>query len=74
MNQRIIPEPSEQKISSKLVPFRVTTPVEEKFNSRRYWLIAGAVSLLIVAITAAAWWAFAERGTIHYVSVLRRAP
>ena len=69
MNQRIIPEPSEQKISSKLVPFPVTTPVEGKPNSRRYWLIAGAVSLLIVAITAAAWWAFTERRTIHYVSV-----
>jgi HlyD family secretion protein len=69
MNQRIIPKPSEPMISSKLVPFSVTTPVEGKPNSRRYWLIAGAVSLLIVAITAAAWWAFAERGTIHYVSV-----
>ena len=68
MNQRIIPESSEQ-ISSKLVPFPVAPPVKGRPNSKRHWLIAAAVSLLIVAISAAAWWTFVERGTIHYVSV-----
>jgi HlyD family secretion protein len=73
MNERIIPEPSESKISSKLVPFPVTPPmassVKSKVNSRRHWLVAGATALLVVAIAAAAWWGLAERSTIHYVSV-----
>src|SRR5664279_6037327 len=68
MNERIIPEPSEQKISSKLVPFPVTPSIKRRPNTKRYWLIAGSASLLIVAIAAAAWWAFAERGTVRYVT------
>lgn len=73
MNERIIPEPSEQKLSSKLVPFPVTppvaSPVKGKVSSRRHWLVAGAAALFVAAIAAAAWWALAERSTIHYVSV-----
>jgi HlyD family secretion protein len=69
MNERTIPEPSGQKILSKLVPFPVTPPIKGKPNSRRHWLIAGLAALLIVAIAAATWWALAEGSTIHYVSV-----
>jgi len=69
MNERTIPEPSEQKIPGKLVPFPVTPPIKGKPNSRRHWLIAGLAALLIVAIAAATWWALAEARTIHYVSV-----
>ena len=69
MNERIIPEPSEQKISSKLVPFPVTPSIKSRPNTKRYWLIAGSASLLIVAIAAAAWWAFAERGSVRYVTI-----
>jgi HlyD family secretion protein len=69
MNERTIPEPGEQKILSKLVPFPVTPPIKDKPNSGRHWLIAGLAALLIVAIAAATWWALAERSTINYVSV-----
>jgi len=69
MNERIIPEPSEQKISSKLVAFPVTPPVKGKRNPKRRWLIAAMASLLVVAIAATTWWALAEHNTIHYVSV-----
>ena len=69
MNERIIPEPSEQKIYSKLVPFPVIPPVKGKPNSKRHWVIAGLASLLIVAIVGVTWWAFAERSTLHYVTV-----
>src|ERR1035438_717353 len=69
MNERIIPEPSEQKISSKLVPFPVTPPVKGKRNPKRNWLIAVMASLLVVAIAATTWWALAEHNTIHYVSM-----
>jgi HlyD family secretion protein len=69
MNERIIPEPSEQKISSKLVPFPVTPPVKSKRNPKRNWLIAAMASLLVVAIAATTWWALAEHNTIHYVSM-----
>jgi HlyD family secretion protein len=69
MNERTVPESSEQKISSKLVAFPVTPPIKAKPNSRRHWLIAGLAALLIVAIAAASWWALTERSTIHYVSV-----
>jgi HlyD family secretion protein len=69
MNERIVPEPSEQKISSKLVPFPVTPPVKGKRNPKRNWLIAAMASLLVVAIAATTWWALAEHNTIHYVSM-----
>ena len=69
MNERIIPEPSEQKISSKLVPFPVTPPIKVKPDSKRHWLIAGLASLLIVAIATATWWTFAGRSTLRYVTV-----
>ena len=68
MSKRIFPEPGEPKVSSKLVAFPVTPPIKVKPNSGRRWLVAGLASLLIVAISAAAWWALAERSTIHYVS------
>jgi RND family efflux transporter, MFP subunit len=69
MNERIIPEPSEQKISSKLVPFPVTSPVKGKLNPKRQWLIAALASLFVFAIAAASWWALTERSPIHYASV-----
>jgi HlyD family secretion protein len=69
MNGRTIPEPGEQKIPGKLVPFPVTPPVKDKPSSSKHWLIAGLAGLLIVAIAAATWWALAARSTIHYVSV-----
>ena len=69
MNERIIPEPSEQKLSSKLVPFPVTPPIKVKPDSKRHWLIAGLASLLIVAIATATWWTFAGRSTLRYVTV-----
>ena len=69
MNERIMPEPSEQKIPGKLVPFPVTPPVKGKLDPKRHWLMAGVAALLLVAIAVATWWAFAERATIHYVSV-----
>ena len=66
MNERISPEPGEQKI--KLVPFPVTPSIQVKPDSKRRWLIAGLASLLIVAIAAATWWAFAGRSTLRYVT------
>lgn len=72
MNERTTPESSEQKPSSKLVTFPIapqaTAPDKSPVKARRHWLVAGAASLLFVAIAAAAWWALAERSTIHYVS------
>ena len=73
MSERIIPGPSEQKISSKLVPFpltspMVTPPTKPKLRSQKYWLIAGLLSLLVVAAVAATWWALGERTTVHYVT------
>ena len=69
MNERIIPEPSEQMLSSKLVPFPVTPPIKVKPDSKRHWLIAGLASLLIVAIATATWWTLAGRSTLRYVTV-----
>jgi HlyD family secretion protein len=69
MNERTIPKPGELKSPSTLVPFPATASVKPKLGSKRHWLMAGLASLLVVAAAAAAWWAFAERATIHYVSV-----
>src|SRR5664279_5306456 len=73
MNERIIPEPSEPKTSSKLVTFplppSVTAQVKSPVKASKHWLVAGAAALLVVAIAVAAWWALAERSAIHYVSV-----
>ena len=58
MNERIIPEPSEQKLSSKLVPFPVpppiASPVKGKVSSRRHWLVAAAAALFVAAVAVAA--------------------
>jgi HlyD family secretion protein len=67
MNERIIPKPGE--LQNKLVPFPVTPPVKGKFDLEKHWLIAAVASLLALTIAAATWWAFAGRGTIHYLSV-----
>jgi HlyD family secretion protein len=67
MNERTT-KSAELKNSSTLVAFPVTPPVKGKLDPKRWW-IAGAASLLVVAIAAAAWWAFAQPGTIHYISV-----
>ena len=69
MNERIIPKPSELPASSKLVPFPLTAAIGGKPGFRRYWLVAGLASLLVVAIAATAWWALAEHNTIHYISM-----
>jgi HlyD family secretion protein len=76
MNERIIPEPSEQKSPAKIVPLPVTAPIpvtapvkSKPSNLKRNWLIAAMASLLVVAIAATTWWAVAENNTIHYVSV-----
>jgi HlyD family secretion protein len=73
MNERITPESSEQKPSSKLVTFPITPPVTAQVKgpakATTHWLVAGAASLLVVAIAATAWWTLAERSTTHYVSV-----
>ena len=76
MNERIIPEPSEQKSPGKIVPLPVTAPIPvtapvkgKPSNLKRNWLIAAMASLLVVAIAATTWWAVAENNTIHYVSM-----
>ncbi len=69
MSEQAIPEPGEHRTSSKLVPFPVAPPVRGRLRPKRPWLIAGLASCLVLAIAAAAWWAFAERSPVHYVSV-----
>ena len=76
MDERIIPEPSNQKVPRKIVPLPVsapipvTAPVKGKSGDlKRKWLIAAMASLLVVAIAATTWWALAEHNTIHYVSM-----
>jgi HlyD family secretion protein len=69
VSERAIPGPSEPKTPIKLVPFPAAPPVKGKLRPKMPWLIAGLASCLVLAIAAAAWWAFADRGTIHYVSV-----
>jgi HlyD family secretion protein len=68
VNQRTVPESSDHKISSRLVPFPVAPPVKGKVERNRHWLIAGLLAL-VLAIAATTWWAFAEHRAITYLSV-----
>jgi len=73
MSERIIPGPSEQKISNKLVPFPLsipmaTPPTKPKLRSQKYWLIVGLLSLLVIAAAVATWWALSERSSVYYVN------
>lgn len=68
MNERSIPDTGQPGTPSKLVPFPVTPPTKPKPRARKYWLIAGLPSLLIVAIAAVTWWTLDERSTVHYVT------
>jgi len=67
MNERIIPG-SERAVSAKLVPLPTLPPVKDKPSNARYRLIAALTSLFFVAVAGGTWWAFAERGTVHYVT------
>lgn len=68
INERSIPDAGQPGTPSKLVPFPVTPPIKPKRRARKYWLVAGLLSLLIVAIAAATWWALGERSSVHYVA------
>ncbi|MGZ5875071.1 MAG: efflux RND transporter periplasmic adaptor subunit [Bradyrhizobium sp.] len=73
MSERSIPDPSQPGAPSKLVPFPVTPPVitpttKPASRFRKYWLIVGLPSLLVVAIAAVMWWTLDERSTVHYVT------
>ena len=62
MNERKTSEPSEQKISSKLVPFPVNASDKAQTQlSKRYWLIAGLSSLLVIAAVSCDVVGFGER-------------
>jgi HlyD family secretion protein len=73
MNERSITDASQPGAPSKLVPFPVTPPMvapptKPKLRSKKYWLIAGLLSLLVVAAVAVTWWALDGRSTVHYVT------
>ena len=73
INERSIPDAGQPGTPSKLVPFPVTAPMatpptKPKVRSRKYWLIAGLLSLLVAVAVAATWWALAERASIRYAT------
>ena len=73
MNERSITDASQPGAPSKLVPFPVTPPMvapptKPKLRSKKYWLIAGLLSLLVVAAVAVTRWALDGRSTVHYVT------
>ena len=70
MNERSIQDAGQPVAPSKLVPFPVTPavvspPAKARLRPRKYWLIAGLLSLLVVAAAIATWWALSERTTVH---------
>ena len=68
INERSTPDAGQQGTPSKLVPFPLTPPIKPKPRSRKYWLIGGLLSLLVVAIAAVTWWTLDERSSVHYVT------
>jgi HlyD family secretion protein len=68
INERISSDAGPPEAPSKLVAFPVTPPTKPKPRSRKFWLIAGLLSLLVVAAVAATWWALDERSTVRYVT------
>ena len=68
INERSIPDAGQPGTPSKLVPFPVTPPIKPKPRLKKFWLIGGLLSLLVVAAIAATWWTLDERGSVHYVT------
>jgi len=68
VTERVVPQPNEHKISSKLVPFPTAPSVRGKVDPKRYWLIAGLASSVVLAIVVVTWWVLGERGGIRYVT------
>ncbi len=73
MNERGIPGADQPGAPSKLVPFPVAHPMKAPpakpgLRSGRYWLIAGLLSLLVIAGGAATWWSLGEGSTVRYVT------
>jgi HlyD family secretion protein len=55
---------------ARLTPVPGTKPADTGgYDFRNYWLIAGLLSALLVAIVAAAWWAFGARETVRYTAI-----
>ncbi len=76
MNEQVAPSvrqlesAPQSEAPSRLIRFPVATPLQASGPSfRSYWLIAGLVSLLLVAAIAVTWWALDARSTIHYTTV-----
>jgi HlyD family secretion protein len=67
INERL-PDPSQPVTPNKLIAFPVPPPAKPKPRSKRYWLVGGLLSLLVIGVVAATWWALGERSTIHYVT------
>ncbi len=68
INERNSPDAGQPGAPSKLVAFPGSPPIKPKPRFRRFWLIAGIVSLVVVAAVAATRWALEERSTVRYVT------
>lgn len=54
--------------SGKPTPISANSLIRRERPSRKYWLIAGAAALVLIAAVGATWWASAARSTVHYVT------
>jgi HlyD family secretion protein len=70
MNKQVAPDVPKIETHNRLLQFAVTQPgPASERNFRSYWLIAGLVSLLVVAAVAVTWWALEDRSTVHYTTI-----
>ena len=75
INERSLPDAGQPGTPSKLVPFPVTPPIKPKARFKKAWFIGGLLSLLVIAVIAATWWALDGRSTVHYATTpIARGP
>ena len=68
IKERTMPDAGKPAIPAKLVPFPVPPPTTRKPQFKRHWLIAGLLSLLVVAAVAVTLWALGQRSSIGFVT------
>jgi HlyD family secretion protein len=68
MNERVVPDTPKSDISGKLAQFPVIPTQKSGRSIRKYWLIGGLVSLLLVA-AGIGWWILGAPSTVHYTTV-----
>jgi HlyD family secretion protein len=69
MNERVVPGTPKSKTSGKLVQFPGMLTQKSELGFKKYWLIGGLASLLVLGV-GIGWWILGAPSTVHYTTAV----